>query len=1030
MTKPNSQAQPKAALASSTAPSPAWAYADVAVDVPGARPAKGGRAAQVSGGRPSTFTYRIPAPLLGTVRPGHVVWVPFGRQRLQGIVVALARATTLDRVRDIESLVDDRPHLTPPGIALARWIAAYYHAPFFAALRLLLPPGGLGRSVRRYRRTDVPIPAATLDPATSPATSKVLALFGRKRVVDAARIRAAVHRPEGALEALVAAGLLESEVIERGPRVAARTQIHARRIDVEPGEVEKRLRSVRSRASADVLAFLGQPDVTLPAPSVVRDATGAKPAVLKRLVEDGLIALTEPAAWLTSALQPRDVDALAADELARAAAQERLLRHVASAAGPVERAAALKAADATPAALARLLERGWLQLHETEGEVAPTVRGARLRAAERAARGVAAHAEALDYLAAVGGAAPAADVKRDTSATKKTLDDLVALDLLELGDARIWRDPMLGRAGETGPPPPLTEDQTRAWEKVAPLLGQLPLIAGGGAEGMPAMSFGARPRVCLLRGVTGSGKTEVYLRAIEHVLFQGGQAIVLVPEIALTPQTVARFAGRFPGRVGLWHSGLSDGERLDTWQRARDGLLDVIVGSRSALFAPLRRLGLIVLDEEHADAYKQSSTPRYHARDVATRRAALEGAVVILGSATPSVPSMHAALAGRWTLAELPRRVVTKQPVAAAPGDAPPTRAGVAELTATLPPVRIVDMRAELRAGNTSMFSAPLHASLRKALDQGDQAILFLNRRGSATFVLCRDCGHVMRCPHCAVPLTWHRPPARKADPGTLRCHHCDHAEPPPMLCPGCGGRRIRYFGVGTEKVEEATRAAFPDARVLRWDADTTTTKGSHEAILARFAGGEADILVGTQMITKGLDLPLVTLVGVISADTSLHFPDFRASERAFQLLSQVAGRAGRSDRGGQVIFQTYTPDNATIVAAARHDYAAFYERELAFRRQHAYPPFRHLVRLETRTERDDAGRSAAIELARSLRAEIARLGLPDTDIIGPAPPFFHRVRGGYRWQVVIRSPDPHALLDVLTLPPGWRVDVDPVDLL
>jgi primosomal protein N' (replication factor Y) len=881
--------------------------------------------------------------------------------------------------------------------------------------------------------------------------------------VDAARIRAVVRRPERALAALVAEGLLERETIERGPRASARRLQHARRLVSDPDEVEVRLRALRERPGATVLAWLGRPDVVLPTPEAVRSATGASKAVLARLESSQLLTITPSTSFLTATVDSAKASSLAEGELARAPGQARLLAHLAAGGVgvPIACNEALTAASSSKAALQRLIDRGLVHQHESPGEVALRVRGARLRAAERAERGVAAHAEALDYLAAVGGAAPVAEVKRHTAATKRHLEDLAGAGLIALGDQRIWRDPLAGRSGETGPPPPLTQDQAQAWTSIEPLLGRAVHVAAGSPGAPPPMSFATRAPVCLVHGVTGSGKTELYLRAIEHVLFQGRQAIVLVPEIALTPQTVARFAGRFPGRVGLWHSALSEGERLDTWQRARDGLLDVIVGSRSALFAPLRRLGLIVLDEEHADAYKQDRTPRYHARDVAVRRATLEGAVVLLGSATPAVPSMFRALRGDWHLASLPRRVVTRsvpRPVerpdpgssasgvpgpGASPGPVPgpvPTAPDaafvrsappeVAELTTTLPPVRIVDMRAELRLGNTSMFSGLLHTKLRRVLDAGDQAILFLNRRGSATFVLCRDCGHVMRCPHCAVPLTWHHPPRAGRHAGTLRCHHCDHVEPPPMLCPECGGNRIRYFGVGTEKVEQVTQEAFPDARLLRWDADTTATRGAHEAILARFAGGEADVLIGTQMITKGLDLPLVTLVGVISADTALHFPDFRSAERAFQLLSQVAGRAGRSDRGGEVVFQTYTPDNPTITAAARHDYTSFYKRELAFRHQNAYPPFRHLVRLEHRAERDDKARTAAVDLAKHLRGEIARLGLDQTDIIGPAPPFFHRVRGRFRWQLVLRSRDPHALLDQVSLPPGWRVDVDPVDLL
>jgi primosomal protein N' (replication factor Y) len=333
-------------------------------------------------------------------------------------------------------------------------------------------------------------------------------------------------------------------------------------------------------------------------------------------------------------------------------------------------------------------------------------------------------------------------------------------------------------------------------------------------------------------------------------------------------------------------------------------------------------------------------------------------------------------------------------------------------------------MRVELRTGNKSIFSRALHRAIDRTLEDGRQAILFLNRRGTATIVLCRACGFVSECPHCATPLTYHR------DLLFLTCHHCGHMAARPMMCPVCGSSAIRYLGVGTEKVEEATRQTFPTARVLRWDADTTARRGSHQAMLAAFAGGEADILIGTQMIAKGLDLPQVTLVGVISADTSLGLPDFRSAERTFQLLTQVAGRAGRAAHGGRAIIQTYRPEEEAIVAASRHDYDTFVERELAFRGEHLYPPYSHLVRLEVQHTSETSGRKAAEKVAKDLTDRIRQLGLPDTEVIGPAPCYFRKVRDKYRWQVVVRSTAPHALLGGWVLGPGWRVDVDPVALL
>ena len=447
-----------------------------------------------------------------------------------------------------------------------------------------------------------------------------------------------------------------------------------------------------------------------------------------------------------------------------------------------------------------------------------------------------------------------------------------------------------------------------------------------------------KPAIFLLHGVTGSGKTEVYLQAIAEVLRQGRQAIMMVPEISLTPQAVARVAGRFPGRVAVLHSKLSPAERMDEWQRIRHGEADVVVGPRSALFAPLPHPGLIVVDEEHDPSYKQDASPRYHARDAAAVLGRLTGAAVVFGSATPDVGTYHAAGAGRITLLELPDR-----PVWGAAGEARP-----------MPPVEVVDMRHELKSGNRSIFSEPLLEALDKTLRDGHQALLFLNRRGSATVVLCRDCGFVVRCPNCDIPFTYHAHATR------LICHRCDKRAVSPGACPACGGPHIRYLGTGTQRVEDEAARLFPRARVLRWDRDVTGAKDAHAQILDRFAAHEADILVGTQMIAKGLDFPLVTLVGVISADTGLHMPDFRAPERSFQLLTQVAGRAGRASLPSRVVVQTYTPDHYAILAAQDHDYHRYYREEMSFRRDARYPPFSRLARFVYASENEEACRRAA----------------------------------------------------------------------
>ncbi|MBK8540817.1 MAG: primosomal protein N' [Ardenticatenia bacterium] len=615
-----------------------------------------------------------------------------------------------------------------------------------------------------------------------------------------------------------------------------------------------------------------------------------------------------------------------------------------------------------------------------------------LLSAERRYRRTAGHVQALAALTALGGRVEERDLLRLPGVTAKVLGELRAWRLVDRLEAAAWRDPLVGQAIVQDEAWPLTPEQAAAWARLEPLLDQ--------------SLTGAAPPPILIRGVTGSGKTELYLRAIARVLAAGRQAVVLVPEIALTPQSLRRFAARFPGRVGVWHSRLSAGERADTWRRAREGLLDVIVGSRSAVLAPLPRLGLLVVDECHAGSYKQGQSPRYHAIDVARERAIRYGATLILGSATPTVEQTWEAEAGRMLGLTLANRVDQ----------------GAGE---GLPPVRVIDMRAELKAGNTGLFSEALSDALAATLAAGEQAILFLNRRGSASYVFCRDCGESMRCPHCRVPLTWHQGAAR------LICHHCNHRAISPSMCPNCASGRIRHFGAGTERVEEAARRAHPSARILRWDADTTAHKGAHEAILATFVAGEADVLVGTQMIAKGLDLPRVTLVGIVSADTGLHFPDFRSAEQAFQLLTQVAGRAGRGEAGGQVILQTYQPEHPAILFAAAHDYPGFYRQELAFRRALGYPPFSRLTRLLYVTDGGPrAAEAAARKLAEQLTAAIRRLGLADTNLIGPAPAYFERMGGHTRWQILLRAPDPHTLLATCPPGPGWRVDVDAVDLL
>jgi primosomal protein N' (replication factor Y) (superfamily II helicase) len=593
----------------------------------------------------------------------------------------------------------------------------------------------------------------------------------------------------------------------------------------------------------------------------------------------------------------------------------------------------------------------------------------------------------------------AEELRKLTRVTPSALQELVDAGLVTVNEVRRRHDPLAGRQIAQSEPLALSPAQSRILAVITSALSMSGVPGEGG-------------HVFLLHGITGSGKTEIYLQALEATLAQGRRGIVLVPEIALTPQAMDRFAGRFPGRVALLHSGLSIAERLDEWRRIRAGEVDIVLGSRSALFAPVDRLGLIVVDEEHEAAYKQDRTPTYHAREGAVALGSLTGATVLLGSATPSVESYWLATHGVYTLLELTERAPT-----GAAESGPPS----------LPPVQIVDLRAELRSGNTSIVSAPLRLALQQTLDRGEQAILFLNRRGSASSVMCRECGYVARCRHCDVSMTFH------ASDHMILCHYCGQREPVPVICPYCQSASIRHFGVGTERVELAVKSLFPGARVLRWDRDTARTRAVHEELLRAFMERRADILVGTQMIAKGLDLPAVTLVGVVSADVALFLPDFRASERAFGLLTQVAGRAGRGDLPGKVLVQTLNPEHFCIQAASRHDYASFFAAEVSARQRYGYPPFRRFVKCTFLHADRYTAEVEATRLAERLTQLIHDSNLEETDIVGPAPAFIERLRGRYRWQLILRSPDPCRVMNELAeedLPGGWSVDIDPTSTL
>lgn len=537
--------------------------------------------------------------------------------------------------------------------------------------------------------------------------------------------------------------------------------------------------------------------------------------------------------------------------------------------------------------------------------------------------------------------------------TRQTLKPMIEAGIVELYQKEVYRHAYDDESIIPTEPLHLKSQQETALESIVTSLEQ------------------NKHEVFILHGVTGSGKTEVYLQAIARVIEEGKEAIVLVPEISLTPLMVNHFKGRFGSDVAVMHSALSSGERFDEWRKVHRKEVKVVVGARSAVFAPFENLGLIIMDEEHESSYKQEDHPRYHARDVAIERARYHDCPVILGSATPSLESYARGKKDVYQLLEMPER----------------------SNYSDMPHVEVIDMRDELHAGNRSMFSRELKEAIENRIEKNEQIVLFLNRRGYSTFVMCRDCGHVVECPHCDISLTYHQ------KQNHLKCHYCNHREPVPNACPKCDSETIRYFGTGTQKVEEALNQLIPQARIIRMDVDTTSRKGSHERLLTQFGNKQADILLGTQMIAKGLDFPDVTLVGVLAADSMLNLPDFRASERTFQLLTQVSGRAGRHELEGEVIVQTYTPDHYSIEFAQNHDFKGFFQHEMNYRRAFQYPPYFYLTLITVSHQNINQAREVTRTISQLLNKHLN----DGTKILGPTPSPIERIKDRYRFQCMVK---------------------------
>ncbi|MBA2174191.1 primosomal protein N' [Halobacillus locisalis] len=539
------------------------------------------------------------------------------------------------------------------------------------------------------------------------------------------------------------------------------------------------------------------------------------------------------------------------------------------------------------------------------------------------------------------------------STTSASLKPLVQEGVLKEFDQEVFRDPYQDREFERTTPFTLTEEQSTAIQPILQTIDH------------------KQHDVFLLHGVTGSGKTEVYLQSIQRVIDEGKEAIMLVPEIALTPQMVERFKGRFGSKVAVLHSALSAGEKYDEWRKIQRKEVQVVVGARSAIFAPFSNIGLIIIDEEHETSYKQEDRTRYHARDVAIERAKGHRCPVVLGSATPALETYARAVKGNYQLLTLSKRMNE----------------------ATMPDVDIIDMREELHEGNRTMFSRMLKEKIDDRLSKGEQVVLFLNRRGYSTFVMCRDCGHVQECPHCDIALTFHKRQNR------LKCHYCSHEEPMPTECPECESKTIRYFGTGTQKVEEALEQLIPEATVIRMDVDTTRRKGSHERLLQQFGDKKADILLGTQMIAKGLDFGNVTLVGVLAADSLLNLPDFRASEKTFQLLTQVSGRAGRHEKPGEVVVQTYTPEHYSVDLASQYDFEQFFNEEMKLRKAFNYPPYYFLTLITVSHPNQLKVQEVTQKIVQFMRQKLS----DQSHVLGPTPSALTRINNRYRYQCMIK---------------------------
>ena len=1030
------------------------------------------------------FDYAVPDALAPRLRPGQRVRVPFGKRTLDAYVVEIAEDTALEpgppelfslsggsdktdgirtrRLRPILAIEDDVPFLSPTLIALARWMADYTCSPFEAALRCMVPAAVRNRDIKVKERFYV-----TPCPGEFALTSRQNELLENLRRVDGGWLHSLTREFACApqtLRTLAAKGaaVIERRAVRRDP-LANRKVLPTRPLALMPEQasalkliiaaVDAGVRpesgarasppahagaSQTARRPADVSPAGGDaraPDLT---PDLTKDGTNATSLKFPGMIhsEPGTEAHWHSRGYVPHFDYPglvqfitfRLVDSLPSSVIdawkselgivnivpTPPSANEELIRRIARYEDAGHGACYLKQPEIArevsevlrhgDGTKYRLLAWSIMPNHvhalievEQADSVAQIVHDWKSVSAHRINRclgrkGALWQPEYFDRYV------------RDPNHFHSVVAYIQANRGIESGE-RTDLCAMQGEGAESGarasPPAHAGASQTaRRPADVSP--------AGGDAR---APDSAHAPKPVLLFGVTGSGKTEVYLQAIAHALQRGLGAIVLVPEIALTPQTVQRFASRFGKRIAVLHSALGDGERFDEWHRIRNGEATVVVGPRSAIFAPVRNLGLIVVDEEHEPSYKQDEVPRYNARDVAVMRGWMEHCAVVLGSATPAMESWLNVEKGKYVAAHLTQRVAGRP----------------------MPRVQVVDMRLETaRSGHAQLFSEPLLEAIRLRLERGEQTILFLNRRGYANALLCPRCGYAAACDACSVTFTYHRADA------CLRCHICGGWKHVPDVCPLCGDPAFRYAGFGTQRAETALAACFPQAKILRMDADVTSRRRSHDEILAQFKSGRADILIGTQMIAKGLDFPNVTLVGVLAADMSLHMPDFRAAERTYQLLAQVSGRAGRAELPGEVLIQTYSPGHPAICAAASDaGFEPFAARELAEREAGGYPPYARLICLTFRGASEEKVRFSAEAFARALSKTTGNAAAVRISGVCAAP--LAKAKGLYRYQLLLRAPTTRQitrpLREVMRRPllasgVTLAVDVDAINLM